>query len=224
MKSGKDLNREIIHKLLDGELADEEKRALMDQVRADPALKEEFDGFTRALRAVKTGGPRPAPPFFTAEVMRRLPRRKAVFGRRIWDFLFAGRMLRWNVATAIVTVGIAVIVLTLVIRLQHRPLETVPVETAIAPQQEQTVTVRMDFYAPEARLVAVAGTFNKWKVDADMLTKQENGTWTIDLPLKPGVYTYMFIVDEKAGVTDPNAESYRDDGFGYQNSVVRVDL
>ncbi len=219
MSSGKDLNREIIHKLLDGELADEEKQALMDQVQSDPALKEEFDGFTRALRAVKTSRPVPVSPFFTAEVMRRLPRRKAALGRRIWDFLFTGRILHWNVATAIVTAGIAVIVLTQVIRLQHRP-----VETAIVPQQEQTVTVRMNFYAPEARHVAVAGTFNKWKVDADVLTKQENGTWTIDIPLKPGVYTYMFVVDGKAWVTDPNAESYRDDGFGYQNSVVSVDL
>ncbi len=223
MNSGKDLNREIIHKILDGELPDEQKKALMDRVQADPELKEEFDGFTRALRAVKTGGPGPVPPSFTAEVMKKLPQGKAAFGRRTWDFLFAGRMLRWNVATAIVTAGIAVIVLTQVIRLQHRPVETAP-ETAMVPQQEQVVTVRMNFYAPEARHVAVAGTFNKWKVDADVLTKQENGTWTIDIPLRPGVYAYMFVVDGKAWVTDPNAESYRDDGFGYQNSVVRVDL
>ena len=82
----------------------------------------------------------------------------------------------------------------------------------------------MNLHAPEAHHVSVAGTFNKWKVDANVLTKQENGVWTISIPLKPGEYNYMFVVDGKAWVTDPNAETYRDDGFGNKNAVVRVKI
>jgi 1,4-alpha-glucan branching enzyme len=55
-----------------------------------------------------------------------------------------------------------------------------------------------------------------------MLTKQENGVWTVSIPLKPGEHSYMFVVDGKAWVTDPKAETYRDDGFGNKNAVMRV--
>ncbi len=219
MNDGKDRNREIIHRLLDGDASPEEQQALMDRVMADRALKDEFDGLTKALHAVAASGRKPAPPFFTAEVMRRLSPRSAGFAGRVRDFLFRGRMLQWNMATALATAGVVVVAVALAVRVSHPPVETASVQ-----QQERVAAVTMNFYAPEARHVAVAGTFNKWKVDANVLTKQENGLWTISIPLKPGVYTYMFIVDGKAWVTDPNAESYRDDGFGYKNSVMRVNL
>jgi hypothetical protein len=211
------MKRDIIHQLLDGDGSPEEQERLKAQIEADPALKQEYDNLAEALRTVETSERKPAPAFFTAEVMRRLPSRKATFGRRIRDFLFKSRMLRWNVATALATVGLVLLALMQVIQLQHRS-----VETAVVQPQERVVTVRMNFYAPQAHQVAVAGTFNKWKVDTDVLKRRDGGVWTIDIPLKPGIYTYMFVVDGKAWVTDPNAEAYRDDGFGYKNAVLRV--
>jgi anti-sigma factor RsiW len=217
MKNGKDIDREIIHRLLDGDLGPEEKKALLDRVQSDPALKEEFDSIAGALRAVETSERMQAPAFFTAEVMRRLPARKATIGSRVRDFLFKGRMLRWNMATAFGVAVLAALVVTQVVRTRNAPVET----AALSPQA-QTVTVTMNLRAPKAHQVSVAGTFNKWKTDANVLTKQENGVWTISIPLKPGEYSYMFVVDGKAWVTDPNAETYRDDGFGNKNAVVRV--
>jgi hypothetical protein len=34
----------------------------------------------------------------------------------------------------------------------------------------------------------------------------------------------MFVVDGTAWVTDPDAESFQDDGFGNRNAVVRVSI
>ncbi len=217
MKDGKELDKEMLHRLLDGDLGPDEKTVLMDRVQADPALKEEFDSLTGALRAIEKSERMPAPPFFTAEIMRRLPARKATIGNRVRDFLLKGRVLRWNMATAFAAAVLFALVFTQVVRTRN-----VPVETAAVSQQEQTVTVTMNLHAPEAHQVAVAGTFNKWKADANMLTRQENGVWTITIPLKPGEYSYMFIVDGKAWVTDPNAETYSDDGYGNKNAVMRV--
>jgi len=217
MKNKQELNRDIIHKVLDGDAAPDEQQSMMDRIQADPALKEEFDDLTRVLHAIETNERMPAPPFFTAEVMRRLPPRKATLGRRVQNFLLKGRVLRWNMATAFAAMVLMALIITQVVRTRNTP-----VETAIVPQQGQIVTVTMKLHAPEAHHVAVAGTFNKWKVDANVLTKQENGVWTISIPLKPGEYSYMFIVDGKAWVTDPNAETYSDDGFGNKNAVVRV--
>ena len=95
--------------------------------------------------------------------------------------------------------------------------------TAATTQGESAITVRLSFHAPQARTVAVAGEFNKWKTDADEM-KRTDGTWSIDLKLKPGVYTYSFIVDGKSWVPDPGAASYEDDGFGSRNAVLRVNI
>ncbi len=219
MNNDKELNRDLIHKVLDGDAPPDEQQAMLELIQSDPVLKEEFESMKRVLRSAKTSERMPVPAFFTPEVMRRLPTRKATLGRRVRDFLFRGRALRWNMATAIAGVLLAALVLSQVVRLQSKP-----VETAAVSQQDQGVTVTMNFYAPEAHHVAVAGTFNKWKVDADVLKKADNGYWTINIPLKPGTYTYMFVVDGKAWVADPNAQLYDDDGFGGKNSVVRVKI
>lgn len=217
MKDEKGLDKELIHKLLDGDLGPDEKKTLMDQVRSDPALKQEFDGLVGAIRTVETSERVAAPPFFTAEVMRRLPQRKPGIATRIRNFLFQGRVLRWNMATALASTALLALIVTQVVRTRQTPVET----AAVMPQ-EQTVTVTMKLEAPQAHQVSVAGTFNKWNADSHVMTKQANGIWTISIPLKPGEYSYMFIVDGKAWVTDPNAESFRDDGFGNRNAVVRV--
>jgi hypothetical protein len=215
MKQDQGRDQEIIHRMLDGDAAPEEQRELMLRISGDPALREEFGAIERALRAAETAERKQAPPFFTAEVMKRLPEKKPGFVKVVFDFLFKKRVLKWNMAGAFGVVMLAVLVLGLLVMNGNKPLVT-------TAQQEQSVVVTMNLYAPEAKQVAVAGTFNKWKTDADLLTRGENGYWTISIPLKPGDYSYMFVVDGKAWVTDPNAESYRDDGFGSQNAVLRV--
>lgn len=215
----RELDKDVIHRLLDGDLGSDEKTVLADQVAADPVLNEEFDDLLRVVRAVETGERIPAPPFFTASVMQQLKPKKATTGMRFRDFVLKGRVLRWNMATAFA----AMLLVALVVMLANRQ-RNAPVETAMIGQQEQTVTVTMKLHAPEAHRVAVAGTFNKWKTDTHVLTKQENGIWTISVPLKPGEHSYMFVVDGKAWVTDPNADAYRDDGFGNKNAVKRVSI
>ena len=219
MKDGNKIDNEIIHRLLDGDLSLDEKKVLADRVKADPVLSEEFDELLRVVRAVETSERIPAPPFFTAAVMRQLKPKKATLGARVRDFVLKGRVLRWNMATAFAAMALFALIFTLAVRTRNAP-----VETAMLGQQEQVVNVTMRLHAPEAHRVAIAGTFNKWKTDTHVLTKQKNGIWTISLPLKPGEHSYMFVVDGKAWVTDPNADAYRDDGFGNKNAVKRVSI
>jgi anti-sigma factor RsiW len=217
MKNEEELCRELIHKALDGDAGPEEELALMDRLNRRPDLKEEFDDTARLLRLVETRGRRPVPPFFTEQVMRRLPRGKEPLGRRVRDFFLKGRTLQWNMAAALAGVALIVVFVAQAPRPRERTAENV-----ILDHRNRQVTVTMNLYAPEARRVAVAGTFNKWNTDADVLTKGENGLWTINIPLEPGAYTYMFVVDGKAWVVDPKAQAYDDDGFGGRNSVMRV--
>ncbi len=82
--------------------------------------------------------------------------------------------------------------------------------------------VSFTFSAPEAKSVAIAGTFNSWDKRKDKLSGPDrNGMWRIVLPLPEGRYEYLFIVDGKHWKPDP-AVPQVDDGFGGKNSVVVI--
>ncbi|MDH4163800.1 MAG: hypothetical protein OEW15_14105 [Nitrospirota bacterium] len=196
----------IIHRLLDGNLPDGERERLLRQVQADPVLSREYQAMNEALGTLGRAGRKEPPADFTRSVMARLPRKRAPFFARAKEFLFGSRVLRWNLASAAAVLLFAIVAAVMVT--SRRP---------------DTVIVRLDLQAPNARQVAVAGDFNKWSTGTHVMTRK-NGTWTIELPLQPGVYAYMFIVDSEQWITDPRAEAYRDDGFGNRNAVVRVKI
>jgi len=210
-----DKNREIIHKIFDGEASEDEKKIIARSVEMDADLKKELAALENAVRMLKKSERREPPMSFNAEVMQRLPRKKETVFARIREFLFGSRVLHWNMATAL---GVAVIVLFGVITVSRVHRE--PLLNATGPA-DGAVTVRLTFYSPQARTVSVAGDFNKWKIDADEM-KRNDGMWTIELKLNPGVYSYSFVVDGKSWVADPGAQSYTDDGFGSRNAVLRV--
>lgn len=221
--------RDIMHKILDGDAGDDEKKIITRDMEADPGLKEEFIGLEKAVRMLETSERLEAPPAFTTEVMKRLTRRSPSLLDRVRDFLLGSRVLRWNMATALAAAVIVLVTVVVVSRMHREPAE--PTMTAISVPEsvpgepvtgESAITVRLTFHAPQAHSVAVAGKFNKWRTDDEM--KRIDGKWSIDLKLKPGVYTYSFIVDGKSWVPDPGAESYVDDGFGSRNAVLRVNI
>ena len=213
--------QENIHRLLDGDVPAAEKEAIIRQIQDDPVLRKEFDDLSGALGLLEQEGRMQPPLAFTASVMRKLPGRADALPARLKRFFFASRMLRWNMAAAMAIVLLTVVMTTLMMK-QMTHIGTGP-GTSAGLSGEQAALVRLTFVAPAAQSVAVAGDFNKWRTDSHVM-KRENGMWTIELPLQPGKYSYMFIVDGAHWVTDPHAESYRDDGFGYQNAVMRVSL
>lgn len=65
--------------------------------------------------------------------------------------------------------------------------------TKAAPKK---VTVEFVADCPLASTVSVAGSFNNWTVDVDMLKKdKKSGLWTAKIALVPGDYEYKFVCD-----------------------------
>ena len=93
------------------------------------------------------------------------------------------------------------------------------VPTSTAPATPSThVLVR-----PDASTVAVAGTFNQWSMSSHGLSQDpSSGAWTTLVPLPPGEYLFMYIVDGTQWLSPPAAEDYIDDGFGAWNGVLVV--
>lgn len=96
-------------------------------------------------------------------------------------------------------------------------------------RQEQTETtgepgrkpVELSLEMPQARSVAVAGTFNDWDSKRTPLRKSEGGAWKTTLSLAPGRYEYRFVIDGQWS-NDPKAAESVGNAFGSTNSVLVV--
>ena len=91
----------------------------------------------------------------------------------------------------------------------------------VKPQLPRNATVRLELFAPEAKAVFVAGSFNNWRPDATAMKLSKGGRWAQDLVLPPGKYEYLFHVDGQ-WTPDPQARGYTPNPFGGKNSLLEV--
>lgn len=81
--------------------------------------------------------------------------------------------------------------------------------------------VKFELKAPTATSVALSGDFNNWDSKGLALKKKRDGSWSIELSLKPGRYEYKFIVDGEWKL-DPENKLRSPNPFGTENSVKEV--
>ncbi len=77
------------------------------------------------------------------------------------------------------------------------------------------------FYAPQAKRVSLAGSFNNWNTRTLSAKRDSNGNWTAKAKLSPGRHEYKFFVDG-SWANDPRCNSCISNSFGTQNCVVEV--
>ncbi len=76
-------------------------------------------------------------------------------------------------------------------------------------------------YAPGAKRVVVAGSFNKWDTKKLLAKKDSKGNWVAKVALKPGRHEYKFVVDE-TWTNDPRCTSCVTSPLGSQNCVIEI--
>ena len=82
--------------------------------------------------------------------------------------------------------------------------------------------ILFSYFDEGAHDVKVAGNFNNWSAsERYRLIKEDDGKWTLHLPLKPGKYQYKFIVDGQWR-EDPSNPQQEIGEFGQKNSVLEV--
>lgn len=72
----------------------------------------------------------------------------------------------------------------------------------------------------DAYSVSVAGEFNNWLADEDMLFYND-GKWTVTMLLRKGAYQYKFVINSSTWILDPTAETAITP-MGKLNSIVNV--
>src|ERR1051325_2815301 len=83
------------------------------------------------------------------------------------------------------------------------------------------VPVRFEFKHPTASTVCVAGSFNDWRPESEVLHSSGTGHWWKETALAPGTYEYCLVVDGQWG-PDPSARETVPNPFGGRNSVLKV--
>lgn len=88
----------------------------------------------------------------------------------------------------------------------------------------ETVIVRFELQAPDAREVAVVGNWNQWNPEVQKLKDPDgDGVWVIEIPLnRREENQYQFLIDGEEWIPDPEAPLQIEDGFGGVNSILQI--
>jgi len=176
---------------------------------------------------------RPAPltPDFDARVMAAVRRAPPSLPLRAWTWLREPRVLAVSpLAGLAMAAGLAGILLVGTASRQpsgSRQPSAVSRQEAVSRQPSAVsggaaASVTFVFVAPQARSVALAGDFNDWDAARVLMRREASGLWTVDVPLTPGRYRYVFVVDGRRFVADPAAPRAVGDDFGTPTSVVTI--
>ena len=110
-------------------------------------------------------------------------------------------------------------------QLRHRQASTVarPVAPKGTHKAQRPVEKPVEFILnrPQARSVAVAGSFNDWDVIRTPMNRGPEGFWRATVWLPAGRYEYRFVVDGQ-WISDPTARESVQNTFGSTNSVLVV--
>lgn len=108
----------------------------------------------------------------------------------------------------------------LVVGFLARPRMDPAAPVAAVPEAPTLVLVHFQLEAPAATEVQLVGDFTGWQ-PTHALARTESGTWSVFVPLTPGLHQYAFVVDGARWVLDPHAQAV-EDGFGGANSRLAV--
>ncbi len=152
-------------------------------------------------------------PTLDARVMATVRHHATSRTRRVWRWLATPRdvELRLRVRPWAAWAGGLAAAAGLALLLTRPPARLPAGAVAARDASPNVVFVRFVLYAPGAKRVAVAGTFNQWDQTAALLVPAgTGGVWSTTLALPVGQHQYAFVVEAV------------DDGFGRRNSVLAV--
>ena len=218
----------VIQRFLDHELSPEERTAFLQAVDANSDLRRRWLNLEMvAVEAAQLPKIVPSAQFLSRLKAQVIPAPPSLLAR-LCAAVTAHRTLEWNFAGAMAAACVAVVAVAGLLSLKPErivevPVTVTPAQTAsIGAPSDPKVFVRLILVQPNAQSVSVAGDFNGWNPAQTKLDRTDGGVWTVTIPLKPGRYEYMFVVNGKQWIADPFAAEDAGDGFGSHNAVLDV--
>ncbi len=185
-----------IHLYIDGELKGTEKEAFEKALSTDSVLRENYEKMLDILKLLRDqNSTLKAPEAITDKVMAAIEQGSSS-----------------NIVRQLLKIA-AVILITV--------LAGTGIYTYLHGRNDM-IRVTLNVVLPQAKTVAVLGTFNKWGEKPIMLKKAGKGLFIVTLKLKPGIYQYVYQVNGRKIISDPHARMFTDDGFGQVNAILIV--
>ena len=219
---------ERVHAYLDGDLSPSDAAAFEGEIEADSLLGNRVAAL-RGMAAWSRASRPEAPPSLVPAVARATEAEAAPrAGTAISSPLPLVRRPRFFLPVGLAAAAVlAILLVPRILPERAGPTaERIPVTEPGNPlgasdSGDDRVVCEFQFRAPDAREVCLAGDFNQWTVCETRLTRVGEDLWTVSMELPRGRHEYMFVVDGR-WVTDPDAVTTTDDGFGNRNAVLSL--
>lgn len=208
----KKLLNPYIDKALDADMA----KQVDEHLKSCPTCQDEFLRLKEMVTSLNSLSPQPAPADFTQSIMAKISQEDVQIQSSWMDLLkkrisiprFSFRLIGAAAAAA------------LVVFFAFTFIFNTP-DTSLICSAEVQFSLKIN--NNKAHTVAIAGDFNDWNPQANILEDPEgDGIWTGILKLEPGRYEYMFVLDGEKWFPDPNALRYVKDGFGNKNAILEI--
>ncbi|OGS17766.1 MAG: hypothetical protein A3J83_02040 [Elusimicrobia bacterium RIFOXYA2_FULL_40_6] len=184
MKCNK-IDEKLLNEYFDNELDERSARNISEHLRDCPVCSEKLAFFKGVSDLIAESPKINAPVGFTTRVISSLP-------EKITTRAFFPKILELNFKTFSAAAGFLLIFTSLVFY-------------SAKYISHKNANVTFEISLANASVVTLAGDFNGWNMYATPFN-EENGVWSVTLPLKKGTYQYSVIVDGKQWYPDPQDE------------------
>lgn len=208
--------KKLLNPYIDRALDASTAQQVEEHLKSCSACYEEYLKLKQVVFALNSISLQPAPVDFTQSIMAKISQKEIQIQTSWMDHLkkrisvprFSFRLIGAAVASA------------LVVFFAFTFIFNTP-DTSLICSAEVQFSLKIN--DNKAHTVAIAGDFNGWNPQANILEDPEgDGIWTGTLKLEPGKYEYMFVLDGEKWFPDPNALRYVKDGFGNRNAILEI--
>ena len=208
--------KKLLNPYIDQVLDAESLQQVEEHLKSCPTCQDEYLRLKEMVTSLNSLSPQPAPADFTQSIMAKISQ-KEIQIQTSWMDLLKKRISIPRFSFRLIGVAAAAVA---VMFFAFTFIFNTP-DTSLICSAEVQFSLKIN--DNKAHTVAIAGDFNGWNPQANILEDPEgNGIWTGTLNLEPGRYEYMFVLDGEKWFPDPNALRYVKDGFGNRNAILEI--
>jgi hypothetical protein len=208
--------KKLLNSYIDKTLNADTAKQVDEHLKSCPICNKEYQSLKEIIISLNSLSPQPAPENLTENVMAKISQKEIQIQTSWMDRIkrqISVPRLSFRIA------GVATVA-ALIVFFAFTFIFNTP-DTSLICSAEVQFSLRIS--DGKAHTVAIAGDFNGWNPQANLLEDPEgDGIWTGTLKLEPGRYEYMFVLDGEKWFPDPNALRYVKDGFGNRNAILEI--
>jgi hypothetical protein len=208
--------KKLLNPYIDQALDADTAQQVEEHLKSCSTCNKEYQSLKEIITSLNSLSPKPSPGTFTQNIMAKISQ-KEIQIQTSWINRIKKQVSIPQPSFRLVGAAAAA---TLIVFFAFTFIFNTP-DTSLICSAEVQFSLKIN--DSKAHTVAIAGDFNGWNPQANILEDLEgDGIWTGTLKLEPGRYEYMFVLDGEKWLPDPNALRYVKDGFGNKNAILEI--